>query len=261
MEWQLVRAAGQVFAGGPVGGAAGDGALVLLLILALVLPDRPESPRSRRLRWLLAACIATAALVGAVYNLRWRQFYGFIPMASVLVAARLVREIRRIPAGPGRAVRLAGLLVLVGVVGVLPLLRRPLEPATLNLDRLYRALALFVRQNAPSSAVVLVDAQPAIAHHALAWYSGNSYVSYAPYTLEKLEGAASSRPLYFLKIALWPKQPRPLEGGRPRGFERVARWKDPLGSSVALLLRRDDTPPAAATPSSAPRPAGGARPE
>src|SRR5262249_13370802 len=139
----------QAFMGGPVGGAAGDGALVLLLILALVLPDRSETPRSFRLRALLAACIATAALVGAVYNLRWRQFYGFIPMAAVLVAARLVREIRRIPAGPGRAVRVGGLLVLVATVGVLPLLRQPLDPATLNLDRLYRALALFVRQNAP----------------------------------------------------------------------------------------------------------------
>jgi hypothetical protein len=261
VEWQLVRAAGQVFMGGPVGGAAGDGALVLLLMVVMALPDRPESPRSRRLRWLLAACVVTAALVGAVYNLRWRQFYGFIPIAAVLVAARLVREIRRTPAGPERAVRLAGLAVLVAALGVLPLLRRPLDPATLNLDRLYRSLALFVRQNAPASAVVLVDPQPAIAHHALAWYSRNSYVSYAPYTLEKLEGAPSSRPLYFLKIALWPKQPRPLEGGRPPRFERVARWKDPLGSSIALLLRRDDTPAPAATGVSVPRPAGRARPE
>jgi 4-amino-4-deoxy-L-arabinose transferase-like glycosyltransferase len=260
MEWQLVRAAGQVFGGGPVGGASSDGTFVLLLMLALFLPPRPEDPRARRLRWLLAACVVTAALVGAVYNLRWRQFYAFIPTAAVLVAARLMHELRRIPAGTPRAVRLAALLVLVGSLGVLPLLRRPLDGPTLNLDRLYRSLALFVRQNAPESAVVLVDCHPGIAQSALAWYSSASYVAYAPYTLQTLETARGDQPVYYLRIALWPKEEHPLEGGRPAGFVRVARWKDALSSSVALLLRREGVPKAEATPGSpSPPPADSAR--
>lgn len=236
---EIRRMVSSLFAGGLEPHATG--AALILLFLAVGLSGAPaEEPAHRRhFRILLLGCIGVAILVGSLFELRWRHLYGFVPAAMALVAGFLVTEVGRAASGDlSYRIRLAGVLVVAALLGVLPLCGRPLTLDALDRDRAYRALGLFLRQSTPESAVVLVEATPLIPLSTLAWYGGRTYVAFSEGTLERMGPATAARPLYHLRILFRPSEAHsPITPGPP-SFELVAAWQDRLGYSRAWLKRR-----------------------
>ncbi len=239
-QQQIVRALAQLFSGGYEQNSIDATFLLIFLFVAFAGAPAPEDARRRHFRWLLLACIVTAILVGSLFQLRWRHLYGFVPAAAALVAGVLAHGFAEASQGPGSyRLRLAACFAASVTLGFAPLLSRPLPDYQLEMDRVYRALALFLRQQTEASAVVLVDATPPIPMSALAWYGERFYVSYSAYSLERLHSIPGGRPVYYLKVRFRPTAAHLLGAPEPPpGFLPLAKWNDRPGTSQAWLMGR-----------------------
>jgi 4-amino-4-deoxy-L-arabinose transferase-like glycosyltransferase len=238
MQWQLEGVFRQLLDSNAPEFACLDA--VLFLFLISMLRPAPAGRRERALRHVFYLCVLTAVVIGSAGFLRARHLFGFLPMVLIESAGVVVRALG--PRADGErfigSLRDIAFVVAFGAASLLPVLNSVDEDAR-EQNRRLKALALFVQQNTPEDALVLVRASPSFPITALAWYGPRQYVWYSELTREAVE-ASTQRPLFALLATLQAPGREPLQDlGHPPGYHRVAAFRDRPRGVVARLLAAD----------------------
>jgi hypothetical protein len=230
-----------------------DAVLVFLFLVSVLVPPLGETRRQRHFRWLVYCLMLTGLFVGALFNLRWRHFYGFIPIVMVYDGELATRFLGASPYARGVAVpsvpasrglwASGGLVILLLLLGGGQILDRTEHARERKEVRgYYQGLGEFLKTNTPKDALVLVKPGPGTEKElrlALAWYGRRQTVEFGDYSLETLIRERSARPLFLLFASTSPswKEPASQETAG-LGFTIVERWA--LGTARAALFQRRD---------------------
>jgi hypothetical protein len=234
----------QLFMGGPTFNYDWTDAVVIFVFLfSIFAPPARESERQRYFRWMVYACIATAFVVGALFNLRWRHLYGFIPIVLIYVAELIQQGFQTSAWGqqmdasgsrwaPHSIFPIAAIVGMLALLGIGPIIAG-IPPTN---DVYFHDLGAFVEKQTPESAVILTNTTRS---HYLAWFSTRQFVSYADYTLQTLTAHAAEGPLFLLIAADSPDLNKSVSDVPPAsGFTPLARLKNGRGVVTSVLFGR-----------------------
>ncbi|MCC7161294.1 MAG: hypothetical protein IT331_02280 [Anaerolineae bacterium] len=189
-----------------------DAIQIILLLLGAFIPRRGETQQQRLFRWMIYATILSGFALGAVTTLRWRHFYGYLPVLLVLVAEFVLRanslKWKRVSARLGFMNKPAFVIAIVTLVFGLFTLRTVLQTTENGqmLDRQYRQMGRWLRENVPPDAIVLIWRAGASygRQNALAWYSDRETAELAEYTADYFARQRGEREMYVMFVNLDP---------------------------------------------------------
>lgn len=185
-----------------------DAIQIVLLLLGAIIPRRGETQQQRLFRWMIYATVSSAIVLGSVTTLRWRHFYGYVPVLMIFIAEFVLRvtDIKWEQVAPRLSV-LKNPLVVMGVVTLIfgyfslaAVLRTAQNGQALDLQ--YRQMARWLRRTTPPDAVVLIwrDKASYGRQNALAWYSNRETAELAPTTAEYFEQQRGEKSLYVMFV-------------------------------------------------------------
>lgn len=185
-----------------------DAIQIVLLLLGAVIPRRGETQKQRLFRWMIYACVLSAILLGSVTTLRWRHFYGYVPVLMIFVAEFVLRATTikwervsaRLTVLKNPAV-LIGLTILVfGYFSLIAVLNTAQNGQ--ELDRQYRQMGRWLREVVPPNGIVLIwrDGASYGRQNALAWYSDRETVELTEFTADYFEKQRGEQEMYVMFV-------------------------------------------------------------
>lgn len=214
-----------------------DAILIVLFLAGAVLPRPAETPRRRLFRVMLYLCIATAILVGAMTNLRWRHLYGFMPVALIFIAEFILQltnlKTTRLAFLRNPFIIIAVVLMTLVVPSFLAIQATARTGHTL--DRHYRQIARWLRQQTPDNTLVLMDRGESAfgSQYALAWYSRLDIAEFSPYTANYFRQYVSQPYVLFIMSKPQDQENALILGGFPN-HQRTAERPSEIGLDATL---------------------------
>lgn len=211
MNYQLPQTFEYLWKGGLFEPTIVDAIEIVLFLVGALIPRRNELPRRRLFRWLIYLCIASALLLGSITHLRWRHLYGFLPVVLIFIAEFVLRLTEISPTTTRLKFLFSPLFIIVVVTTALAV------PSALGvlrtvhnghvLDREYRQMGRWLRQNTPDDALILIERGDASfgMQNAMAWYGRREIAEFADFTAQYFQGQRGARPLYVLFVMTKPQ--------------------------------------------------------
>jgi hypothetical protein len=239
MNYQLPQTFGDLWNGGILEPTIVDAIEIVLFLLSAVVPRRNEEPRTRLFRWLIYLCIASALLLGSVTHVRWRHLYGFLPLALIWIA-ELVLKLSHTQFAPLKFFAQPKFLIpFAALVLAIPsgfAIARTFHNGQ-ALDRQYRQMGRWLRQNTSDDALVLIERGEASfgMQNAMAWYGRREIAEFADFTAAYFERVRGARPLYVMFVMTKPQtHENALVRAGLNGYKKIGERPSPIGLDAVL---------------------------
>ncbi len=239
MNYQLPQTFAGLWNGGILQPTVVDAIEIVLFLLSAFIPRRNEPPRTRMFRWLIYLCLASALLLGSVTHVRWRHLYGFLPIVLLWIAELVLRlsnlKLARLQffLDPKFLVPFAALVLALPSA---PAIARTFHNGQL-LDRQYRQMGRWLRQNTPDDALILIERGDASfgMQNAMAWYGRREIAEFADFTAEYFDRVRGTRPMYVLFVMTKPQahENALAHAGLPQ-YKKIAERPGDMGLDAVL---------------------------
>lgn len=185
-----------------------DAIQIILLLLGAILPRRGETQKQRFFRWMIYATVLSALALGSVTTLRWRHFYGYVPVLMIFVAEFVLRinviNWRRSAPRLGFLKNPALVIAAVTLLFAYFSLHGVLQAAESGqaLDRQYQQMGRWLQETTPPNAIVLIwrDGASYGRQNALAWYSARETVELSEFTADYFETRRGEQAMYVMFV-------------------------------------------------------------
>ena len=239
IKYQLPQTFEYLWQGGLTEPTIVDAIQIVLLLVSAALPRRNELPRQRLFRWLIYLCIASALLLGSVTHLRWRHLYGFLPVVLIFISEFVLRVTELKFARARFFLRPMVVIPVIAVLFAIPgalAIERTVGNGQL-LDRHYRNMGRWLRQNTPNDAMVLIERGDASfgMQNALAWYGKREIAELDNFTADYFSARRGARPLYVLFVMSKPEtHENALVQAKLEHYQKISERASSIGLDAVL---------------------------
>lgn len=185
-----------------------DAIQILLLALGAIILRRGETGQQRLFRWMIYATILSAIVLGSVTTLRWRHFYGYVPVLMIFVAKVILtvtdvdwdRIAPRLTFLKNPILVMSVVTVVFGYYSLAAVVRTASGGQALDLQ--YRQMARWLRQTTPPDSIILIWRDDASygRQNALAFYSNRETTELAPFTAEYFKQQHGEKNMYVMFV-------------------------------------------------------------